>query len=155
MGESVSYEHISSFILKPNNLQWFNFCCKFELYCSFDLLIFWLFYLFNVSNIFTMGRRFCIDCKLFYFRRCLSRSLRREVYVCFHDSTPQTVIELAFKIALGYLPLWKHLINGAYCGFSESRDIVRTGWYISISTTGYKWTMENIHIHVTGFLIRT
>ncbi|XP_060591133.1 protein inturned-like [Ruditapes philippinarum] len=37
--------------------------------------------------------------------RCLSRSLRREVYVCFHDSTPQTVIELAFKIALGYLPL--------------------------------------------------
>lgn len=37
--------------------------------------------------------------------RCLSRSLRREVYVCFHESTPQTVIELAFKVSLGYLPL--------------------------------------------------
>lgn len=37
--------------------------------------------------------------------RCLSRSLRREVYVCFHESTPQTVIELAFKLSHGYLPL--------------------------------------------------
>lgn len=37
--------------------------------------------------------------------RCLSRSMRREVYVCFHEATPQTVIELAFKIAMGYLPL--------------------------------------------------
>ncbi|KAL4230019.1 hypothetical protein ACF0H5_010406 [Mactra antiquata] len=37
--------------------------------------------------------------------RCLSRSMKREIFVCFHDSTPQTVIELAFKLAMGYLPL--------------------------------------------------
>lgn len=36
--------------------------------------------------------------------RCLSRSQKREVYVCFLESTPQTIIELAFKMALGYLP---------------------------------------------------
>ncbi|WAQ99976.1 INTU-like protein [Mya arenaria] len=36
--------------------------------------------------------------------RLLSRSMKREVFVCFHESTPQTVIELAFKTAMGYLP---------------------------------------------------
>ncbi|XP_052281531.1 protein inturned-like [Dreissena polymorpha] len=37
--------------------------------------------------------------------RLLSRSKQREMYVCFLESTPQAVVELAFKTAFGRLPL--------------------------------------------------
>lgn len=37
--------------------------------------------------------------------RCLSSTTKREIYICFHESVPQTSVELAFKLALGYLPL--------------------------------------------------
>ncbi|KAK3600009.1 hypothetical protein CHS0354_012670 [Potamilus streckersoni] len=36
--------------------------------------------------------------------RCLSRSMKKEVFLCFHESAPQTVIELAYKLALGFNP---------------------------------------------------
>lgn len=40
-------------------------------------------------------------------RRKYSRPVKQEVYVCFHESTPQNVVEMAFRLNFGLLsPGW-------------------------------------------------